>query len=77
MTAQGGGSRIEFVVYGLLYAALLPSNALTCELRGLPREALADPEVQHALQVRSQGQVLRCPGWQFFRLQRARVWPRS
>lgn len=44
-------------MYGLLYAALLPSNALTCELRGLPREALADPEVQHALQVRSQNSV--------------------
>lgn len=38
-------------MYGLLYAALLPRH-LASELRGLPAAVLADPAVQHALQVR-------------------------
>ena len=48
---QGVGSRVEFAVYGLLYAALLPRH-LASELRGLPAAVLAEPAVQHALQVR-------------------------
>lgn len=38
-------------MYGLLYAALLPRH-LASELRGLPAAVLAEPAVQHALQVR-------------------------
>ncbi|KAK9840595.1 hypothetical protein WJX81_004184 [Elliptochloris bilobata] len=48
--AQGGGSRVEFAVYGLLYAALLQRH-LASELRGLSAAMLAEPAVQHALQV--------------------------
>lgn len=50
LRAQGVGSRVEFAVYGLLYAALLPRH-LASELRGLPAAVLAEPAVQHALQV--------------------------
>ena len=52
--AQGVGSRVEFAVYGVLYTALLPRH-LASELRGLPAAVLAEPAVQHALQVRNQG----------------------
>ena len=61
--AQGAGSRVEFAVYGLLYAALLPRH-LASELRGLPDAALAEPAVQHALQVRDkQGRTAAPASW--------------
>lgn len=49
--AQIGGNEMEFMAYGLLYAAVTNPKQLAMELRGIPYQALEHPYMKHALQV--------------------------
>ena len=42
---------MEFMAYGLLYAAVTNPKQLTMELRGIPHQALEHPYMKHAMQV--------------------------
>ncbi|CAL8465200.1 g4735 [Coccomyxa elongata] len=45
------GNEMEFMAYGLLYAAVTNPKQLAMELRGIPHQALEHPYMKHALQV--------------------------
>ncbi|BDA50297.1 Leukocyte receptor cluster member 8 homolog [Coccomyxa sp. Obi] len=45
------GNEMEFMSYGLLYAAVTNPKQLAMELRGIPHRALEHPYMKHALQV--------------------------
>lgn len=47
------GNEMEFMAYGLLYAAVANPKQLPMELRGVPCRAWQHPYMKHALRVTS------------------------
>ncbi len=47
------GNEMEFMAYGLLYAAVTNPKQLAMELRGVPCTAWQHPYMEHALRVTS------------------------